>query len=155
MDKFVFTALATIRTNTLKYVTALSKEQMLIIPEGFNNNIAWQLGHIVTTQQLLCYKLSDNSLIVPQDYVGLFRKGSSPRDWTVEVDVEEIKHYFFETTFQFMSDYESGKLKTFSPYPTSAGVDLTTIEDAIIFNFGHENLHYGVIMAMSKLVKIL
>ncbi len=152
MDKFVFEALATIRTNTLKYIASLSEKQLFTIPSGFNNNIVWQLGHMVTTQQLLCYHLSNNSLLIPQEYVSLFRKGTSPNDRMTQINVEEIRHYFFETTLQFMPDYNAGKLNEFTKYPTSMGVELTTIEDAITFNFGHENLHFGVIMAMTKVV---
>jgi hypothetical protein len=28
------------------------------IPEGFNNNLIWNIGHIIVSQQLLVYKLS-------------------------------------------------------------------------------------------------
>ena len=33
-------------------------EQLALIPEGFHNNILWNIAHCVVTQQLLCYKLA-------------------------------------------------------------------------------------------------
>ncbi|MBC7887461.1 MAG: DinB family protein [Ferruginibacter sp.] len=39
-------------------VAELSVEDLNFIPGGFNNNIAWHLGHIISVQQSLCYGLS-------------------------------------------------------------------------------------------------
>ncbi|GEM_PF-2526923 len=33
-------------------------EQLNRIPEKYNNNLAWNLGHVVASQQVLCYELS-------------------------------------------------------------------------------------------------
>ena len=42
----------------LKIISSLSNEQLNKIPVPFKNNIAWNIAHLVVTQQLLCYKLS-------------------------------------------------------------------------------------------------
>jgi len=34
----------------------LSEEAYLHMPQGFDNNIAWNLGHIIVTQQSLHYR---------------------------------------------------------------------------------------------------
>ena len=46
------------RKNLLKYLNTLSIEELNIIPEGFNNNIFWNIAHVAVTQQILVYKLS-------------------------------------------------------------------------------------------------
>ena len=38
----------------LKITEDLTIEQLNKIPEGFKNNIAWNLTHLLVTQQLLC-----------------------------------------------------------------------------------------------------
>jgi len=38
-------------------ITPFSLEQLNKIPEGFNNNLIWNIAHCVVTQQLLCYKV--------------------------------------------------------------------------------------------------
>ena len=42
----------------LSSIDGLNSDQLLNIPIGVNNNILWNLGHIITTQQSLHYFLS-------------------------------------------------------------------------------------------------
>ncbi|MCU0429333.1 MAG: DinB family protein [Cytophagaceae bacterium] len=150
--KFLFEAQGTIRSNMWKAVQALSEEQLFRIPDGYNNNLAWNLAHVVATPQILCYKLGNQGFLLPQSFIDAHKKDTSPRDWKQPVDLKEVKEYFDFTLHQCQIDYEAGKFSTFTPYTTSAGVELKSIEDALIYNYGHENLHYGVILAMRKLV---
>lgn len=46
-------------------VKDLSLEKIHEIPNGFNNNIAWNVAHLTVTQQLLQYKLSNLDCLVP------------------------------------------------------------------------------------------
>ena len=39
------------RSFLLDYIKELNIEQLNKIPAGFNNNIAWNLGHLVAAQQ--------------------------------------------------------------------------------------------------------
>ena len=47
-----------IRARLLCFLDEATPEQLALIPEGFHNNILWNLAHCVDTQQLLCYKLA-------------------------------------------------------------------------------------------------
>ncbi len=151
--EFIFETLKQIRANTWKAIDGYSEEQLNKIPEGFGNNIAWNLGHMVATQQILCYKLSGANVLLPDSFISLYKKDSSPKDWTKPADLKEIKNYFEVTNEAFLADYVKNILNNYKPYTTSAGVTLNTIEDALIYNYGHENLHYGVILNLKKLVR--
>ena len=50
--------LKTERQLILRGIENLSDEQLLKIAEGSKNNILWNLGHIIVTQQVLHYTLS-------------------------------------------------------------------------------------------------
>ena len=152
--EFIFETLKQIRSNALKSIEGYSIEQLNKIPEGFGNNISWNLGHMVATQQILCYKLSGASLLLPEDFISLYKKDSSPKTWSKPASIEEIKKYFTLTNEAFALDYSKKIFANYKPYTTSAGVTLNTIEDALIYNYGHENLHYGVILTLKKLVLI-
>lgn len=149
---FSFEALKIIRNNTLAAISHLSVEQLHKIPNGFGNNIIWNVGHMVATQQILCYKLSGVDMLLPVEFIDKYKKGSSPNEWSSMEDIELIKQYFTLTDSVFNTDYEANKFKNYNSYTTSAGVILSTIEDAITYNYGHENLHYGIILSLRKLV---
>ena len=55
MTELIFKYIRRNRELFLDLVNSLSVDQLNKIPEGFNNNIAWNFGHIVITTQALCY----------------------------------------------------------------------------------------------------
>lgn len=141
------------RQTYLKVIEGLSKEQLLLIPEGFNNNILWNLGHVVVTQQMLTYGLAGKPLYVSDDLVKLYRKGTSPKTWTSEPDSDLIKTLLVELPETFLEDYKTDMFQTFQEYKSATtGAVLRTIEDGIAFNDFHEGLHLGSILALRKRV---
>jgi hypothetical protein len=44
------------RLKILNILESFSLEQLNMIPAGYNNNIIWNLGHMVAAQQGVCYK---------------------------------------------------------------------------------------------------
>ena len=49
------------------YLKQYSLAQLNKIPEGFNNNIIWNIAHTVVTHQLLLYKMTGNELQIPTE----------------------------------------------------------------------------------------
>jgi hypothetical protein len=140
------------RNNVLGLIDELSTSQLNAIPTGFKNNIIWQVGHLLATQQLLTYGLSGKDFLLSDNIIEEFRKGTKPEKDYSEDDIEELKFVFIEVINQTEIDYKEGVFKTFNTYPTSFGATLNSIDDAVIFNNVHEGLHMGLIMAMKKLV---
>ncbi|MDQ6815069.1 MAG: DinB family protein, partial [Bacteroidota bacterium] len=50
-----FERLKKVRQSVIDVVKDLSIESVNKIPVGFNNNIAWNLGHLVAAQNGVCY----------------------------------------------------------------------------------------------------
>ena len=131
----------------------VTPEQLVTIPEGFNNNILWNVGHAVVTQQLLTYGLTGNALNVSDDMVAAFKKGSSPKEWENTPDIESLKQLVTELPNKFEADYKAGIFTDFKDYTLSTtGDTLTNIDDAIAFNDFHEGVHLGSVLALKKLV---
>ncbi len=149
---FLFDALIQIRQNTLKVVEHLSTEQLNKIPEKCSNNIIWHIGHMMASQQILCYVRSGATPRLSQDVIEKYRKGTSPKGWESPVALRELKPLFIETAARFEQDFQSGLLTPYESYTTASGITLTTIDEAIPYSYGHENLHYGNIMTMLKMV---
>lgn len=140
------------RHNILNLVNGLSITQLNTIPEGFKNNIIWNFGHLVVTQQLLCYKLPGTPMKISEAWVEKYRKGTQADNAVSEDEIQELKATFLEIVEELQKDYEAGIFKNYTTYPTSYNIELSSIEDAIKFNNIHEGLHFGYMMAMRKLV---
>ena len=126
----------------------VSEEAYLMIPEGFDNNIAWNLGHIIVTQQALIYRLSGLPTVTTEEEIAMFRTGSSPADWSQEPDIGRLLLLLVEAPEKLQQDYEAGLFAAFHPYTTSSGISMKSIEDALAFNNFHEGLHLGSILAL-------
>lgn len=150
--QYHFNALKATRQNILKMVDGLSTEQLNKIPEGFNNNLAWHLGHILITQQLLTYKLSGLSPKVSDEWITKYKKGSKPEGLISKEEIDAIKEQLTTSPADTEKDFADGVFQSFNTYPTSYGVTLNSAEDAIIFNNVHEAMHLGNLISMKKLV---
>jgi hypothetical protein len=146
------THLGKARALFLKIIEGLTLEQVNAIPKGHRNSIAWNLAHLVVTQQLLCYKLSGLPCAVPEDMIQRFQKGTVPSKALSQQNFEEIKSLFVDLPLALEKDLEAGVFKNYTPYTTSVGIVLSNIEEALSFNAFHEGIHLGVVLSMKKLV---
>ncbi len=136
----------------LKIIEGLSIDQVNEIPKGFKNNIVWNVAHLVVTQQLLCYEKSGRSVLVSDQMIAAYKKGTVPNGVVSHEEFEQIKQKFIELPGVFRKDFESNLFKGYDSYTTSANVTLNNIHDALEFNSFHEGIHLGTIMSLKKLV---
>jgi len=134
-----------------RLIKDVNDDALCVVPAGYLNNILWNLGHIVTAQQLLTYKLSGLDMYVSDEFVAQFRGGTSPANWQSIPDIIQIKSLLQELPGRFEEDLEAGLFVEYQGYSTSTGLELKTFEDGVIFNQFHEGIHTGVIMALKKM----
>jgi hypothetical protein len=147
-----FNILKKSRALTLKAIEGLTLEQLHKIPDGFKNNIAWNIAHLVVTQQLLHYKLSGLDCLCPDDLIETHRKGTFPTIRFSQEEFNEVLDLFKGLPETLEEDFEAGIFEQYTEYPTSTGVILKAIEVAIPFNNYHEGIHLGVILSIKKFV---
>lgn len=135
----------------LSGVGSLSDDQFLRIPEGFKNNILWNLGHIIITQQVLYYTLSRLETHIPKELISQFRTGTSPASWTSTPGIQMMKDLLVALPQKAIEDFDNGKFREFRPYTTTTGVQLSSFEDAVTFNHFHEGVHTGIMLSMKNL----
>lgn len=136
----------------LKFLESYSLEQLNTIPTGLSNNMIWQAGHIIVSQQKLMYTLSNLPIHISQEMVVKYQNGSRPDGNATQEEVAEIKALLGSTVEQFKHDWQAGKFTTFNEYQSQTGFFLATIQDAVSFNTFHEGIHYGMLMYLKKLV---
>ena len=68
----------------------LTREQYNLIPAGFNNNIIWNMGHLLVTGDSLLYR---NSLDQRPEYEfseSMYGMGSKPGDFLSETEINYL-----------------------------------------------------------------
>ncbi len=133
------------------YLKTLTLEKLNHVPEGHNNNIIWNIGHIVSTQQGILQGLSGRPMVVTPDFISLYKKGTKPERAITQEEVDELKKLVFTSIEQTTKDYEADLLKDYKGlYISTTDSNILNIEDAISFNLFHEGVHVGIIMTLLK-----
>jgi hypothetical protein len=123
------------------------------VPHGFNNNILWNLGHLVAAQQSICYTKGGLRATVPDDLIAEFKPGTRP-DRFFENDKEDLVKELLMTSVDLLLDnYREHYFDGFVPWTNRYGTMLQDIDQAITYLQFHEGLHVGVIMSIRKLVQ--
>jgi hypothetical protein len=132
------------------FLNSFSLEELNKVPKGFGNNIFWNIAHLVVTQQLLTYNLSGLPMLIDDELVNKYRKGTKVEKEITIVEVDKLKELLFLTLERTEQDYKKGLFKNYNTYTVTTKSTLTNIEQAIEFNNFHEGIHLGYILAMIK-----
>ena len=132
----------------------LTEEQLNTTPNGFNNNIIWNLGHLIAAQQGICYIRSGLNPVVDESITEYFKSGSKPNKIFNNNEIESIKKTFTASLEQLKNDIEKNLFVNYEPLQTRYGVTISNITEAIQFLPFHEGLHAGTINAMKRLVAL-
>jgi len=147
--QFTFDVLANIRAMAQKHIENNTLEDLNKIPEGFNNNIIWNIAHMVVTTQVLAYKLSGLPMVVSDEMIGKYKKDSKPEGDVTQAEVDEINDLLISTMKELEADYKAGVFQNYTEYTVSTtGNTLRSIDDELPFDLVHEGMHYGYILAL-------
>ncbi len=127
-------------------------EQLNKVPQGFNNNLIWNIGHIVVVQQMLVYNLSGLPMMVSAEMVAKYKRGTKPEADVSQEEVDQIQSLLFETINQTEIDYDNKVFKSFNEFTTMTGFTIKNVDDALSFNYYHEATHTGMMMSIRKFI---
>ena len=139
----------------INLIDGISIEKLNEIPAGFNNNLAWNFGHVIATQQILCYRSTGVKPVIEKEFIDKYKTGTRPESNIDENEFRMIRQYLLETIDQFEKDsatnmFENYKAFDLKSYP---GVTLKNISDAAKFVTFHDGLHVGYSMALKRSLK--
>lgn len=141
------------RNTLLRFLDGYTPEQLNAIPPGFNNNIIWNIAHIIVTQQGLVYSLSGLPPMVPKEMIDKYKKGTRPEGVVGAEEIAEIRSLLFSTLDQTEKDYAEGKFRMYQEFEiSSVGHVLKNVDDALLFNDFHEAMHLGILLMMRKFI---
>lgn len=148
----IFKITRTSRTILSQFLDKYTLEQLNTIPEGFSNNLIWNIAHVVVVQQMLTYKLSGLPMMISDEMVDKYKKGEKPSHLVGQAEIDEIRSLLVSTIDKTEKDFEANVFKNYQEYPTSTGFVIKSATDAMAFNYFHEGLHIGIMMSIRKFV---
>ena len=136
----------------INLVDGISIEKLNEIPDGFNNNLAWNFGHVIATQQILCYRNAGVKPVMEDEFIDKYKSGTRPEGLIDEETFEIFKKNLIQTIDKFEEDsatnlFENYKAFDLKSYP---GVRIKNISDAAKFVSFHDGLHVGYAMALKR-----
>jgi uncharacterized damage-inducible protein DinB len=149
IDLFAFS-----HRNIQSIVQDVSFDAALKVPDGFNNSILWNVGHILLAAEQFLFITTNRESILPEHYVQLFSRGTKPSEWTMEppsleslleqldTQTERVKRTFLENIDE--------KIPT--PFQFPGLPPLETVGDVLLLTLYHETMHTGQIKALKRLV---
>ena len=140
------------RNHLLKLLEGLTAEQLNQVPAGFNNNIIWNIAHMISAQQGICYTRAGQPIIVDDKYYTPYRPDTKPDGFIGAEEIENIKSLLVTTIDRLETDYSAGLFTNYPQWATRYGVQISSIEDAINFLPFHEGMHIGYVMAQKRVI---
>ena len=128
----------------------LNNAQFLMIPPGREDNILWNVGHLLCSLARLTYVFSGHPLPIPEEYLGLFGKNTNALQWDMPPDVEGVMGLFTTLPEKIEADYLAGTFAEYKPLPIVPDDDIATVEEAIAFHCFHEGLHIGKVLTLKE-----
>jgi hypothetical protein len=150
MSEVFFKPFEMTRSRFLKRVQDLNPEIVDIQPKGFNNNIHWQVGHVLTIAEQFFFGYPTKSTNLPANYKEFFGGGTKPQDWTQGVPSFSVLIKQLEEQFERINKIPPGQFteKLEKPF---LGCD--TFGELAGFGIFHEALHLGQIQTLARLIQ--
>ena len=140
------------RTWLLNIIKDLSTEQLNEIPAGFNNNIIWNVGHLIAVQQGVCYLRAGLKTVIEEKFFLDYKPETKPTGAVSEDEINAIKKLLFSSLDQLESDLDKNIFTNYTAWTTRSGLEMKNIDDALSFLPFHEGLHVGYIMALKRVI---
>lgn len=151
-ERFECEILRASRTRLLQLMETIDYETLFKIPEGFKNNIIWQIGHCITSQQRHMYMRSGLPMYISKEFMESFKIGSSPSSWKITPDIIEVKHLLIHTVNCLESDLKSEIFVNYAAFDLPIGFRIKNHVQALQAANYHEAEHSGKILTYLKLL---
>ncbi len=145
----LFNQLESYRSVLLNVLEGVTEEMAEIIPNGFNNNIRWNMGHIYLDQYLWIGALTKEQYNVPEPFNKWFGFGTSPSDFNADTpSFEELKGLLKQQPIKLKQEYGDQLEEPFPPID----MGMYTIEQVLIRTIFHEGMHLQAIIDLRKII---
>lgn len=147
--------LKTIRQTRKKFIQLVERstvEELNQVPAGFNNNMIWNFGHIIASQQILCYKLANLEPRIDSSYLLAYQKGTKPEKFIEAPEINTLRELMMSTIDTLENDLKNDIFESYNAITTGYGVTLSNTAEAVQFFPVHDAFHYGCASSIQKVL---
>jgi hypothetical protein len=142
-----------IREKCIQLSKSLTIAQLNQIPAHYNNNIAWHIGHMGVSTEILCYiktQIEPDKLIFYREH---YQNGTRPTYFINEAEIAYWQEQLLNSITAIEKDYVLGTLNNITPFSTHTfGVMCKDIDTVLECCSLHDAVHWGHIQSLKKLV---
>lgn len=135
------------RNWTVEFLLTIPEELSDQIPQGHNNSIRWNAGHILVGWDNTMFPAVNKERQLHPSYHLLFPRGSKPEHWTEQPPSMEEIIMQLERQPSIIEQACKGHLDDPLKEPF---LGMRTLGDMFIFHMNHENLHMGIIKSVKQ-----
>jgi hypothetical protein len=139
-----------IRSFMLPKFIDLPPEEWLRIPQGYSNNILWNIGHLSTLADRVIFGLSELPTFFSRKEMKGLMKDTSPSDWKESPDLAKIKEYFLSYYTRIETATHQQAFQKFLAFPLGDHLYIDSALEAVRFALCHEACHLGIISGIVK-----
>ncbi|AYL94301.1 DinB family protein [Mucilaginibacter celer] len=136
----------------LQVTESLTEEQYNFIPEGFSNNIIWNLGHILVVSENILFKDSAFQRPVQEVIRQQFQRGSRPETNIDDDEIFLIRYALMQTVRFYKKAAGIGDQNGETKIQQGNFVQMISGERMEFLLF-HEKIHYYRIGKLMEMVK--
>lgn len=150
MSELIFKSFEIARDRFVKALDGLDESLVDVQPDGFNNTIHWQAGHVLTVAEQFMFGFPKKSANLPANYMEFFGSGTKPADWKEGVpSVQELSEQLKEQ----IKRIKEIPAERFNERLKSPFLGLETFGEVANFGVFHEALHLGQIQAIKRVIE--
>lgn len=150
MSELLLNNMELTRSFFIKNVSTVDEGIVDVQPKGFNNNIHWHVGHVLTAAETLLFGFPKKSNHLPANYMELFSRGSKPADWKGDVPSISVLVSQLKDQLNRMKEIPEENLSVKMKEPFMGQETFGELVNFVLF---HENLHLGHIQAMKRVIE--
>ncbi|MEH7305686.1 DinB family protein [Neobacillus drentensis] len=138
------------RGRFVNFVADLEEGIAGVQPEGFNNNIHWHAGHVLTVAEQVMFGFPKKSTQLPAHYMALFATGTSPAAW--EGDIPPMQELIVQLQEQ-LTQIKEIPAECFIERLKTPFLGQETFGELANFAIFHESIHLGQMQVMKRVIE--
>ncbi|QHT60822.1 DinB family protein [Paenibacillus lycopersici] len=143
-----------LRQIVIGQLQGVTDAQFDIQPEGFNNTIRWNAGHMIYWMDKYAALSFGSPTAIPARYETLFNSGTKPSDWTIAPPTKEELIQIMTAQLSRLAELNPELLDEQLQSPFEMGpFQFRTAGELFNFALLHEAIHLGIISSQLRVIR--